>query len=118
EQILAAGLAADAILLAAQAKGYGGILLTGKPAYDPVVKAAFGLADKAAIVGFVFLGGLAAPPRAKRRTDPAGDEISRWQVAHRTVDYQPLPATPGLCRAVWWGRIGAHAEAAIAFRDL
>ncbi len=77
EQILAAGLAADAILLAAQAKGYGGILLTGKPAYDPVVKAAFGLADKDAIVGFIFLGGLAAPPRAKRRPDPA-DFTSDW----------------------------------------
>lgn len=56
EQVLSAAAAAQSLLLAAHATGYGGIWRTGEPAYDDAVKAAFGLAPSDAIVGFLYLG--------------------------------------------------------------
>ena len=56
EQILAAGAAAQNILLAAHAAGFGAMWRTGEPAYDEGVKAAFGLAPEDAIIGFLYLG--------------------------------------------------------------
>lgn len=69
EQLVATGLAAQAILLAAQARGYGGVILTGDHAYDPTVKAALGLKDKDQIVGFVYIGTPEGEMRPKRRPD-------------------------------------------------
>lgn len=71
EQLVSAGMAAQAILLAAQSKGYGGVILTGDHAYDPTVKAAFGLKDKDAIVAFVYIGTPEGRMRPKRRLDPS-----------------------------------------------
>ena len=71
EQIVASGLAAQAILLAAQARGYGGVILTGDHAYDPAVKAALGLKDKHKIVAFVYIGTPEGELRPKRRPDAA-----------------------------------------------
>lgn len=71
EQIVSAGAAAQNILLALDALGYGAILLTGGNAYDDDVKALLGLAPKDAIVGFIHTG---TPTRAlpkKRRASPA-----------------------------------------------
>jgi nitroreductase len=56
EQLLAAGAAAQNMLLAATALGYGSMWRTGPPAYDHKVMHAIGLDDRDAIVGFVYLG--------------------------------------------------------------
>lgn len=71
EQIVSAGIAAQAILLAAQAKGYGGVILTGDHAYDAGVKAGLGLRPGDEIVGFVYIGTAQGEQRPKKRPDPA-----------------------------------------------
>ncbi|HZD26749.1 MAG TPA: nitroreductase family protein, partial [Alphaproteobacteria bacterium] len=43
EQVVATAAAAQNVLNALHARGYGGILLTGGPCYDDIVKAALGL---------------------------------------------------------------------------
>jgi nitroreductase len=66
EQIIAAGAAAQNILVAAHAQGFGGFWRTGPAAYDNGVKAALGLDAQDSIVGFLYLGtpAVAAPPVA------------------------------------------------------
>jgi nitroreductase len=61
EQIIAAGAAAQNILVAAHALGFGGFWRTGAAAYDNEVKRAVGLRADDAIVGFLYLG---TPPGA------------------------------------------------------
>jgi len=78
EQVVATGIAAYNIIVAAQAKGYGGILLTGKNAQDPSVKAALGLSESDEIVSFVYLGTPIKQVSDKRRRD-AADFISEWR---------------------------------------
>jgi nitroreductase len=56
EQQLAAAAAAQNILLAATALGYGSMWRTGDPAYDDHVKQALGLAPQDAITGFLYIG--------------------------------------------------------------
>lgn len=56
EQVVAAACAAQNIITAAHAKGYGAIMLSGWPAYDDHVKGALGLARKDAIVTFIYVG--------------------------------------------------------------
>jgi len=67
EQYAATAAAAQNLCLAATAQGYGSMWRTGDQAYDPNVKAALGLRDEDAIVGFVYLGtvpeGKEKPPR-------------------------------------------------------
>jgi nitroreductase len=70
EQIVGAGLAAQAILLAAQSRGYGGVMLTGDHAYDPNVKQGLGLEETDEIVAFVYIGTTEGDPRSKKRPDP------------------------------------------------
>lgn len=70
EQIVATACAAQHMLLAAEAKGFGGIMLTGKNAQDPVVKAFFDLKDADEIVAFVYLGRPDGPQPEKERPDP------------------------------------------------
>jgi len=79
EQIVAAGAAAQNLLLAAHALGFGGFWRTGAPAYDDAVKRALGLSPRDAIVGFLYLGtpsGAAAPPNANDITP----YVSHWTV--------------------------------------
>ena len=64
EQLLAAGAAAQNIMVAAHALGFGAAWKTGAPAYDNYVKEALGLAPSDAIVGFLYLGTVAAKPAA------------------------------------------------------
>lgn len=71
EQLVSTGLAAQTILLAAQAKGYGGVILTGDHAYDPTVKAALGLKAEDQIVAFVYIGTPEGEMRPKKRPDAA-----------------------------------------------
>ena len=60
EQVLAAGAAAQNVLIAATALGYGSMWRTGEPAYDPQVKRALGLGEDDAIVAFLYLGTIPA----------------------------------------------------------
>ena len=57
EQILAAGAAAQNILLALHAQGFAAAWKTGEGAYDPDVKRALGFAADDHLVGFVYTGG-------------------------------------------------------------
>jgi nitroreductase len=77
EQILSAGAAAQNIMLAAHALGYGAMWKTGAPAYDSGVKQALGLEAGDAIVAFLYLGTRVAVPTLGTR--PAPDEfVSEW----------------------------------------
>lgn len=66
EQIVSAGAAAQNILVAAHALGFGGFWRTGPPAYDPEVKRALGLRPEDAIVALLYIGtvAMAAAPKA------------------------------------------------------
>jgi len=57
EQILAAGAAAQNILLALHTLGYVAAWKTGEAAYDTEVKKALGLAADDHLVGFIYTGG-------------------------------------------------------------
>lgn len=56
EQIVSAGAAAQNVMLAAHALGFGAMWRTGAPAYDPEVKRACGLDPNDIIIGFIYLG--------------------------------------------------------------
>ena len=78
EQILAAGAAAQNIMLAATALGFAAMWKTGNAAYDDTVKAALGLQAGATIVGFLYLGTApaeAVPPPARGQWQ---DRVSYW----------------------------------------
>jgi len=80
EQMLAAGAAAQNLMLGLHAQGFGAVWKTGAPAYDPRVKAALGLEPGDAIVGFIYAG--TPRPRAVVPPRPASDEfIFRWSGA-------------------------------------
>ena len=77
EQIAAAAAAAQNIMLAAHALGYGAMWKTGEPAYDPGVKTALGLNADDEIMGFLYVGtrtggGSPAPRPAAR------DQVTVW----------------------------------------
>ncbi len=57
EQILAAGAAAQNMLLALHSMGFASAWKTGDAAYDPEVKRALGFAADDHLVGFVYTGG-------------------------------------------------------------
>jgi nitroreductase len=77
EQIASASAAAQTIMLAAPALGYGAVWKTGAPAYDPTVKTALGLAADDDIIGFLYIGtragGSSPIPRPEAR-----DFVSVW----------------------------------------
>ncbi|MGH9154633.1 MAG: nitroreductase family protein [Acidimicrobiales bacterium] len=79
EQLAAGAAAAENALLAATALGYGSMWRTGEVVRHPAVKAALGLAEADAVVGFLYLGtpaeGAAKPPR---RPDLAG-LVEHWR---------------------------------------
>lgn len=56
EQLISGAAAAEHIMLAAQALGYGAMWKTGAPAYDDDVKRELGLDAEDEIVGFLYLG--------------------------------------------------------------
>ncbi|HVF31715.1 MAG TPA: nitroreductase [Acidimicrobiales bacterium] len=78
DQLGSANAAAENLLLAATALGYGSMWRTGDIVFDTDVKRALGLTELDAIVGFVYLGtpheGGAKPPRDP---DLAG-LVERW----------------------------------------
>jgi len=71
EQVIAAGCAAQNLMTAFHAMGYGAIMVTGNRAYDEGVKAALGLAPKDHIVSFIHVGTPQADRPAKPKQRPA-----------------------------------------------
>jgi nitroreductase len=92
EQLLSAGTAAHAILLALHARGYAGMWRTGAPAYDPHVKRALGLLESDAIVAFVYAGTPTQPAPPIERPSPA-DFASEWTNA-LNADAGAAPGDP------------------------
>lgn len=78
EQLVSAAAAAENIMLAARAKGFGAMWKTGAPAYDATVKQALGLDAHDDIVGFLYLGTQvgAGSPAAR---PVVSDLVSVWQ---------------------------------------
>ena len=78
EQILSTAAAAQNILIAAHAQGFGAKWLTGANAYDEHVKRALGLAPDDRLVGFIHLGTIEGSPPAVPHADPR-EHILEWQ---------------------------------------
>lgn len=77
EQLLSAGSAAHAIVIAAQAHGFGAMWTTGPNAYDPNVHAALGLEEGESLVGFVNIGTPTGEVPPLKRPDPA-KFVAEW----------------------------------------
>ena len=78
EQFAAGAAAAQNMLLAATALGYGSMWRTGDPAYDERVKAALGLGEPDAIVGFLYVG-TPNPGGSKEPNHPLIDDlVDQW----------------------------------------
>jgi nitroreductase len=78
EQILSTAAAAQNILIAAHAEGFGAKWLTGANAYDEHVKDALGLAPSDRLVGFIHLGSVEGAPPAIPHADPRAHTVE-WQ---------------------------------------
>jgi len=77
EQIASAAAAAQTIVLAAPALGFGAVWKTGAPAYDPAVKTALGLAVADEIIGFIYIGTRTGGSAPFPRPD-AAQFVSHW----------------------------------------
>jgi len=77
EQLLSAGCAAHAIVLAAHAQGIGAIWRTGEMAYENHVAQGLGLDENERMVGFIYLGTVSAERRSPPVLDTA-DFVSHW----------------------------------------
>lgn len=77
EQLLSAGAVMHGLLLGFQAEGFGAVWKTGKNAYDPIVKARFGLRPTDHIVGFLYVGSVGAEPPAVPRPKVAA-HVVEW----------------------------------------
>jgi nitroreductase len=77
EQIASASAAAQTIMLAAAALGYGAVWKTGAPAYDPGVKVSLGLDAEDEIIGFLYMGTNVGGSSAFPRPD-ARDHVTHW----------------------------------------
>lgn len=80
EQIASAAAAAQTIILAAPALGYGAVWKTGAPAYDAGVKTALGLDATDEIVGFLYLGTRTGGSAPFPRPD-AARHVTHWAPA-------------------------------------
>jgi nitroreductase len=78
EQIISAGAAAQNIMLAAHALGFGAMWRTGAPAYDASIKQALGLSVNDTIIGFIYIGTRVGGSSPLPRPEP--DEfVAVWQ---------------------------------------
>jgi nitroreductase len=75
EQLMAAGAAAQNILLALHALGYAAAWKTGEAAYDTEVKKSLGLAADDHVVGFVYTGGGAGATLATGKPASVSDAM-------------------------------------------
>ncbi|MBX8555424.1 nitroreductase family protein [Pseudomonas cichorii] len=78
EQLITAGCAAHAVLLAAYAQGVGAVWRTGDLSYSPHVAKGFGLADDEEVIAFLYLGTPQNLPREAPKVD-VGGFVSEWQ---------------------------------------
>lgn len=78
EQFASAAAAAQNMLLAATALGYGSMWRTGDPAYDEDVRTALGLNVADAIVGFVYLGTIGENATKAANAPSIEDLVVRW----------------------------------------
>lgn len=78
EQVVSAGAAAENILVAAHALGFGGFWRTGAAAYDEAVKAGLGLRAADVIVGFLYLGTPLRSAPARRERVPREFLVEEW----------------------------------------
>ncbi len=77
EQLFSAAAAAQNILNAAYASGFGAIWRTGDMASDPYVKNALGLLGSEQIIGFLYIG-TPSQPLGEAKIKPATDFLSYW----------------------------------------
>lgn len=70
EQLQSGSCACFALLLAAQALGFGAQWLTGWAAYDPVIQRLLGVGDDERLLGFIHVGTMLAPAVDRPRPDP------------------------------------------------
>lgn len=77
EQVVSAGAAVQNMLNCFHGMGYGAMLVTGVPAYDPGVRAAFGLDEDDALIGFLNVGTVEDRPASRHRPEPA-DFVEEW----------------------------------------
>jgi nitroreductase len=84
EQMLSAGAAAQNIMLASHALGFGALWKTGDPAYDAGVKEALGLQATDAIVGFLYIGTPKAMPKSPVPLNP-WDFVRTWPSSSNTM---------------------------------
>jgi nitroreductase len=75
EQILSTAAAAQNILIAAHAQGFGAKWLTGANAYDEHVKQALGLDPDDRLVSFVYLGSRAGEPPQVPHADASAHTV-------------------------------------------
>ena len=78
EQLLSAGCAAHAVLLASHALGFGAIWRTGPVTYLPGLNPALGLAENERVVAFLYLGTVAGTPKPLPQHD-FDDFIASWE---------------------------------------
>jgi len=78
EQIASAAAAAQTIILAAPALGYGAVWKTGAPAYDAFVKTSLGLDADDQIIGFLYIGTQAGGSSPIPRPQ-AADFVTTWR---------------------------------------
>jgi len=90
EQIISAGAAAQNILVAAHAQGFGGFWRTGPAAYDNRIKTALGLEASDSIVGFLYLGTPAVPAPQTPAPDLA-ELVTEWRGPDPSVDPAARP---------------------------
>lgn len=86
EQLFAVAACTQNILLAAHAFGFGGFWRTGISAYDDVVKDALGIAASEQIIGYVYVGTVAAS--GKSREIDISQCVTRWERPQRSYDGQ------------------------------
>lgn len=79
EQVLSAGAAAQNIVIAAHALGYGAMWISSMIEDDPVAQGAIGLASHESCVGWITLGSLKSRPKQKKR--PRGLDFTRVWLA-------------------------------------
>jgi nitroreductase len=80
EQLLSAGAAAQNVVLASHALGFGAMWKTGPAAYDAGVKEALGLEASEAIVGLIYIGAVKTPGKTPAPLDPA-EYLRAWPAA-------------------------------------
>ncbi len=77
EQVVSAGSAAQNLMLAFHAEGFGCMWRTGASAYDPVVKTALGIEAHDHIISFLYVGTPVALTLERTRPD-YGDFVEVW----------------------------------------